>query len=360
MAVAGQPRAVATLRLLHGDSRFGFACHPAIDVCEHKVSLRPVTVGDTLVWRDDQAVPVDREIEVVYAFSQARGRRVVSRGQPAPASPETSAAKFAAFFLPGSSAKAAVEALRNAIDCRRMFGAAAADPLSALVTAANALASTAPSEAWVAAAFSELSNCCKACGGRIVPADWDAVTGVPAEGLDIKRAGFHGTVPKGRAVVERFGVNAVNGTVVALPEVYKSAGPEPTGYREVTEKVNALADKTETVAKFRQNVHGVPERVEKGHSPNTFIRDLFTCAWDAKLSATDRSSIDAAVQVVHEFLERSYGMVLFMPKTIGDFPKNWLETRDGGQPRGPRVELVRPGVRTRDNNLVCPAIVDEE
>ena len=155
-------------------------------------------------------------------------------------------------------------------------------------------------------------------------------------------------------------MNAVNGTVVALPEVYKSAGPEPTGYREVAEKVNALADKTETVAKFRQNVHGVPERVEKGHSPNTFIRDLFTCAWDAKLSATDRPSIDAAVQVVHEFLERSYGMVLFMPKTIGDFPKNWLETRDGGQPRGPRVELVRPGVRTRDNNLVCPAIVDQE
>ena len=360
MAVAGQPRAVATLRLLHGDSRFGFACHPAIDVCEQKVSLRPVKVGDALVWRDDQAVPVDRDIDVVYAFNQARGRRVVSRGQPAPASAETSAARFAAAVPPGSPAKAAVEALRNAIDCRRMFGTAAADPLSALVTAANALASTVPSEAWVAAAFGELSNCCKACECTIVPADWDAVTGVPAEGLDIKRAGFHGTVPKGRAVVERFGVNAVNGTVVALPEVYKSAGPEPTGYREVAEKVNALADKTETVAKFRQNVHGVPERVEKGHSPNTFIRDLFTCAWDAKLSATDRPSIDAAVQVVHEFLERSYGMVLFMPKTIGDFPKNWLETRDGGQPRGPRVELVRPGVRTRDNNLVCPAIVDQE
>jgi hypothetical protein len=361
MAVAGQPRAVATLRLLHGDSRFGFACHPAIDVCEQKVSLRPVKVGDALVWRDDQAVPVDRDVEIFYAFDPARARRVVSRGQPAPASPEASAARFAAAVPPGSSAKAAVEALRNAIDCRRMFDAAAADPLSALVTAANALALTAQSEAWVAAAFSELSNCCKACECRIVPADWDAVTGVPAEGLDIKRSGFHGTVPMGRAVVERFGVNAVNGTVVASPEVYKSAGPEPTGYREVAEKVNELADNTGVVAKFRQNVHGVPERVEKGHSPNTFIRDLFACAWDVKLSAPDLASIDSAVQAVHQFLERSYGMVLFMPKTIGEFPKNWLERRDGGQPRGNRVELVvRPGVKTRDNNLVCPAIVETE
>jgi hypothetical protein len=360
MAVAGQPRAVATLRLFHGDSRFGFKCHPAIDVCEQGVSLRPAEAGDTLVWRDDQAVPVDRDIEIVYACDPARARRVVSRGQPAPSSPEASAARFEMLLTPGSPARAAGEALRTAIDRRRMFPDVASDPLSALVAAANALTPSVPGEAWVAAAFNELSNCCKACGGRIVPADWDAVTGVPAEGLDIKRAGFHGTVPKGRAVVERFGVNAVNGTVVALPEVYKSAGPEPTGYREVTEKVNALADETDTVAKFRQNVLGVPERVEKGHSPNTFIRDLFTCAWDAKLSAPDRASIDAAVQAVHQFLERSYGMVLFMPKTIGDFPKNWLETRDGGQPRGPRVELVRPGVRTRDNNLVCPAIVDQE
>jgi hypothetical protein len=361
IAIAGQPRAVATLRLLHGDPRFGFACHPAIDVGEQGASLRPAEVGDTLVWRDDQAVPVNREIEVVYAFDPARARRLVSRGQPTPTSPEASAARFEAALPAGSTAMAAAKSLRTAIDRRRMFGAAAADPLSAVVIAANALASTAPSEAWVAAAFGELSHCCKACECTIVPADWDAVTGVPAEGLDIKRSGFHGTVPMGRAVVERFGVNAVDGTVVALPEVYKSAGPEPAGYREVSEKVNALTDETEPVAKFRQSVHGCPERVEKGHSPNTFIRDLFACAWDAKLSAPDRTDIDAAVKVVHQFLERSYGMVLFMPKTVGDFPKNWLETRDGGQPRGHRVELVvRPGVRTRDNNLVCPAIVDPE
>ena len=359
MAVAGQPRAVATLRLLHGDSRFGFACHPAIEMGEQGVSLRPAEAGDTLVWRDDQAVPVDRDIEIVYACDPARARRLVSRGQPAPASPETSAARFAAAVPPGSSAKAAVEALRNAIDCRRMFGSAAADPLSALVTAANALALTAPSEAWVAAAFGELANCCNACGGRIVPADWNPAAGVPAEGLDINRFGFHGTVPTGRVVVERFGVTAGNGTVVAAPEVYKSAGPEPAGYREVVEKVSLLADEAEPVARFRQNVHDFPRRVESGQT-KTAISILFDDAWKAKESVTDRADIDAAVEAVHQLLERSYEMILFRPKSVGDFAENWLRTPAGGQPREKRVETVRPGVMTRDNKLVRPAIVKTE
>jgi len=361
MAFAGEARAIATLRLLNEDHRFGFACHPAIDLSERGVSLRPAVVSDTLAWRDDPAVPVGRDIEILFAFTPARGRRVVSRGQPAPASPEASAARFETFLPAGSPARAAAEALRTSIDRRRMFGAAAPDPLSAVVTAANALAPSGPGEAWVTAAFGELANCCTMCGGRIVPANWSPVAGVPAEGLDLKRFGFHGTVPMGCAVVERFGVNSVDGTVVSFPVVYKSAGPEPAGYREVAEKVNLLTDETVPVVKFRQNVHDFPKRVENGHSPNTFIRDLFQCAWDAKLSALGRADIDAAVQAVHQFLERSYGMVLFMPKTVGEFPKNWLETRDGGEPRGNRVEqLVRPGVRTRDNKLVRPAIVETE
>lgn len=359
MAVSGQLRAVATLRLLHRDSRFGFACHPAIDVGEQIVSLRPAAVGDALVWRDDPAVRVDRDIEILYAFDPARARRVVSRGQPAHSSPEASAARFEMLLTPGSPAKAAGEALRTAIDRRRMFPDVAPDPLSAVVAAANALTPSVPGEAWVAAAFGELSNCCKACEGRIVPTDWNPVAGVPAEGLDIKRFGFHGTVPMGRAVVERFGVNAVDGTAVALPEVYKSAGPEPVGYRELVEKVNLLTDEAESVARFRQDVHDFPMKVENGHDPKTFIHTLFESAWNVKRSDTSRADIDAAWQAVHRLLE-PYGMVLYRPKTMSECQNGWAETREGAQPRGHRVEVVRPGVRTRDNKPVCPAIVETE
>ena len=360
MAVAGQPQAVATLRLFHGDSRFGFKCHPAIEVGEQGVSLSSAEVSDTLVWCDDQAVPVNQDIEIVYAFDPARARRVVSRGQPAPSSPEASAARLEAIVPVGSRAQAAVAALHAAIDRRRMFGADAVDPLSAAVTAANAMAASTPGDTWVAAAFDALSNCCEACNGRIVPADWSPVAGVPSEGLDIKRFGFHGTVPMGRAVVERFGVTAEDGTVVAFPEVYKSAGPEPDGYREVVEKVSLLVDEAEPVARFRQNVHDLPKRVENGQT-KTAIPGLFDVAWKAKESAADRADIEAAVQAVHQLLERSYEMILFRPKSVGDFADGWLRTPAGGEPRGNRVEqLVRPGVRTRDNKLVRPAIVKTE
>jgi len=359
MAVAGQPLAVATLRLLQGDSRFGFKCHPAIEVGEERVSLRSAEVSDTLVWRDDQVVPVDQDIEVFHAFDPARARRVVSRGPPAPSSPEASAARFEMLLPPGSPAEAVVAVLRAAIDRRRMFGAAAPDPLSAVVTAANALASAAPGEAWVEAAFGELSNCCEACGGRIIPADWNPVTGVPVESLDSKRFGFHGTVPMGRIVVERFGVNASDGTAVALPEVYKSAGPKPAGYRELVEQVNLLTDEAESLARFRRDVHDFPMKVENGHDPKTFIHTLFESAWNARRSHANRTDVEAAWQAVHRLLE-AYEMVLYRPKTIGECQNGWAETREGGQPRGHRVEVVRPGVRTRDNKPVCPAIVETE
>jgi len=262
-------------------------------------------------------------------------------------------------LTPGSPAKAAGEALRTAIDRRRMFPDVAPGPLSAVVAAANALTPSVPGEAWVAAAFGELSNCCMACEGRIVPTDWNPVAGVPAEGLDINRFGFHGTVPMGRAVVERFGVTALDGTVVASPEVYKSAGPEPVGYREVFEKVRQLADEAEPVVRFRQNVLDFPRRVESGQIKSA-IPILFDDAWRAKESATDRPDIDAAVEAVHQLLERSYEMILFRPKSVGDFAENWLRTPTGGQPSGKRVATVRPGVMTRDNKCVRPAIVETE
>ena len=212
----------------------------------------------------------------------------------------------------------------------------------------------------MATAFRELSACCTACGGSITPAGWSPDAGVSAEGLDIKRFGFHDTVPLGHAVVERFGVNAVDGAVVASPEVYKSAGPEPAGFRDVVEKVTALTEESEPVTRFRQNVHDFPMRVENGQA-KTAVAGLFDVAWKAKESAAGRADIDAAVQAVHQLLERSGDMVLFWPKLASDFKDGWLRTRAGGEPRGNRVEqVVRPGVRTRDDKLVRPAIVEME
>jgi hypothetical protein len=358
-AIDGHRDAIGTLRIFQTDSRFGFTCHPAIDVGEEEVSLRSAGIGDALVWCDDPTVPADKDIEVIHAFDSARARRVVSRGQPTPTSPETCSARFESTTPPGSPARAAAEALRTAIDRRRMFAADAPDPLSAVSDAANTLACCGPGEAWVGEAFAELSGCCNACGGKFIPVDWSPLEGAPADGLEIGRIGFHITVPMGRAVVERFGVTAEDGRIVASPGLYKSAGPEPAGYREVIEKVDLLNIDNEAVAMFRQHVHDLPRRVENGQA-KTAIPGLFDVAWDAKQSAPDRADIEAAVQSVHQLLERSFEMFVFRPKSANDVSEGWLRTQAGGVPRGNRVELVRPGVRTRDNKLVRPAIVEAE
>ncbi|MFM7290429.1 MAG: hypothetical protein ACKO6B_04265 [Planctomycetia bacterium] len=359
MAVAGQARAVETLRLLRADSRFGFACHPAIESDGQGVSLRPAVVGDAVEWRDDPQVPVDRDIEVMYAFAPARARRIVSRGQPAEASPEAYAARFEAATPAGSPARAAAERLRTAIDRRRMFHGAREDSLTAVVAAANSLAACGQAEAWVTAAFQELSNCCGACEGKLVPADWNPITGVSANGIGNPKVVFHGTVPQGRAVLERFGVTTAAGEEIVAPEFARSAGPEPVGYPELLEKVGLITVEGEAVAKLRQQVLDFPRRVEAGQGEMA-IPGLFDVAWAAKLAAPDQADVEAAVQAVHQLLERSYEMVVFRPKVVSECPEGWLRTRANGEPRGNRVELVRPGVRTRDNKLVRPAIVETE
>jgi hypothetical protein len=360
MAIEKQPRAVKTLQLMHADSRFGFACHPAIEVGEQGVSLRPATVGDAIEWRDDGAVPVDQDIEFFFSTDPARARRVVSRGRPAPGSPEAFAVRLEAAVRDCAPEVVAVASgVRDATDRRRMFGDAAPDPIVSVIAAANILAVAGPNEAWTAAAFHAMAGWCKAVGGGLVPSDWHPTEGAQAEGLDVSRVGFHASVPPGRVVVTQFGARNAEGMSVASLEAHVSAGPEPAGYRDVVEKSDGLPDEPEPIARFRRNVLEFPKRVLGGQTA-TAAQGLFDLVWKAVESAPDRADVKEAASAVQRLLERSCNMVLFEPKSISEVQEGWLRTRTGGVPRGNRVEVVRPGVRTRDNKLVCPAIVETE
>jgi len=360
LAIEQQPRAVETLQLLQADSRFNFACHPAIELCGQRVSLRPAADGDAIEWRDDGAVPIDQHIEVFFSTDPAKARRVVSRGRPVPGSAEACAATLEAVVRNGvPEAVAAARVVREATDRRRMFGAAAPDPIMSAIAAANVVARAGPDETWTADAFQALASWCKAVGGDLVPAEWHPMEGAQTEGLDVTRVGFHSRVPLGRVVVTQFGVKNAEGVSVASLEAHVSAGPEPEGYREVVEKLEGLPDESELVARFRRNVVEFPRRVLGGQTA-TAAQGLFDLAWKAVESASGRDDIKEAAHAVHRLLERSCNMVLFEPKSISDVQEGWLRTRAGGVPRGNRLELVRPGVRTRDNKLVCPAIVETE
>jgi hypothetical protein len=208
----------------------------------------------------------------------------------------------------------------------------------------------------VGTAFRELGACCAACGGSLIPAEWDPAAGSPAEGFDSVPVRFHKTVPLGRVVVEHFGVAAADGGVPVKAVVFKSAGPEPTGYHEVVEKVALLTNRKGAVEKLWQFVHDVPWRIEKGQT--TVGPNLFEAAWEANMSQGRSDDIEAVVQAVHRFLERAYGMTVFEPKELDDVPETWVTTKEGGKPLGNRIDRVlRPGVKTRDGKLIRPATV---
>lgn len=365
-AVGGDQQAMDTVLLLRDEARFEFVCHPTLDISATEISLRAAAAGDALEWQDDETTPVDQDIEVVYAFDPHRARRVISRGHPPHQSPEALAARFADIVPAESPSSIRANELRRAIDQRRLFGDAASDPLIAIAAAANALAASDSKEPWVAAAFEELCACCDVLGGRIFPADWHPLDGASAEtifneGIEITKFGFHPAVPLGRVVVQRFRVtNKDETTVDGDLDVLKSAGPAPLGYRQVCEQARRLTNDHESTKALRGNAFDMPKRVVRGDSPNTIIRELFVSAWKARQAAAGGTDADAAVEAVHLLIEKGYDMVLFKPERVGDFDKNWLETTDGKPPDGSRVNVVRPGVRTRENKLVCPAIVNPE
>jgi len=170
-------------------------------------------------------------------------------------------------------------------------------------------------------------------------------------------------VPEGRIVVERFGIGAPEGAAVSALEAFLSAGPPPAGYADLRAQAIALLDDGEAVGRFRACVLDFPRRFRldsgeqrRGEAP---AAGLFDVVWKAVMKAPERDDLRRAAEAVHHLLDRSFECITFEPKTIGEYPEGWLQTSDGGRPRGLRVErLLRPGLRTIQNKLKWPAIVD--
>lgn len=353
--------AIATdwIRMMREDARFGFVCHPAVDAGEDGVTVRPASASDVfLEWRDDDAAS-DREIGIRFATDPARARRVFSRGRPETASAEAAAARLEAIVRDGPAVVAAAAGtLRFATDRRRMFGEAAPDAVVAALATADALAVAGGEQDTAAAAFHELSAWCRASGCRLAPDQWHPNEGIAADGLEVPRVGFHATVPPGRVVVERFGARRADGTSVATWEGFKSAGPAPEGFAAVEHLAGALTGEGAEILTFQRAVTKFASRSLEGHG-SLAAANLFDVAWKAVLSRPDDAQLREAVAAVQTLLQKSYKLIAFSPKSLGEYPEDWLHDPHDRPARGQRVErVVRPGLKKIDNVLVFPAKVE--
>ena len=359
-AIADVPAAAAWVRLMQADARFAFSCHPAVEVTTAGVRVLPGSVGDPMEWQDHDTLADGEDVSIRFATDDTRSRRVVSRGRPAADSAEAHAAHLIASVVHGPAAlREKADQLRLATDRRRMFGTAAESAADEAIAVGDALA------AWAAdggdavlEAFRSLAAWCVAGGFTITPDDWQPAAGAPAEGLGVERVDFHPKVPEGRIVVTRFGIKTAAGDEVAALQAFISAGPVPAGYDELRDLVVGLPDGGEAVARFRTSVLEFPRRVQSGQVDSS-VAGLFDVAWKAVMKAPEREDVRQAAVSVHRLLDRSYGLITFEPKAIGEYPETWLQTAEGGRPRGQRVErLLRPGLRTIDSKLKWPAIVE--
>ena len=339
-------------------SRFKFNCYPAIDIGESTVVLRLPGKDDTLEWQDHHKEPHGADVQVRYATTEKGARRVLSRGQPAADSAEAAAARLVEIARggPGELLPLAVK-LQAATDRRRLFSDAP-DPVLTAKKVADALAGVDAGMAEMAvAAFAALMTWCRAAGKALNPSEWHPVQGVDRAAIQVERVDFHGTVPAGRVVIEEFGVAGTDFS----PKAFVSAGPVPDGFEDVRRAEKAITDDGKPTLRFRNCVAAFARRSLEGNA-GLAAPELFEIGWKAVDAAPDRDDLGQAIRAVHTFLERSYDMVTFEPKSFADLlgpADTWLQGRDGGPVRGMRIEqVIRPGLRKRDNSLVYPAIVE--
>lgn len=234
-------------------------------------------------------------------------------------------------------------------------------PLERIVNWANRLLDEELPEHVAEPVFDLLARWSALHGWRLLPSRWCPGTGGEAAELEVERAAFHPRIPGGGMIVERFGAAAADGTSVASPLVAISAGPAPAGFEQLDRCVRSIADPGDGVRRLRDYLEGLPKRVLANQDRSTIWAGLFDVAWKARLDAPERGELTSVVKAVHDLLARSFDMVIFEPERAEQYRESWLKTEDGSPPQGTRVSrVVRPGVRTRGDVLVWPAIVEME
>lgn len=362
-AIAGVPAAISWVSLLRDDARFEFACHPRVECTADAVQLLPAQADDPLEWEDHDSLDPGVDLTVRYATDAFRSRRVVSRGMPAADSADALASRLVAAVASGPSRLVEqARKARQATDRRRMFGWPMERVQGVVVAVGEALLTGMAElgdktmDAWKC-----LNAWSAALGFTITPLDWHPTEGAEPEGLAVVSVDFHDTVPPGRVIVRRFGVTTIDGQEIVALDCAVSAGKPKAGYDDLRNLVAGLPGDSDEVIKVRSAVAGFPGRVRSGQDENS-LKEIFDRAWKARRRHPEREDLQQVTEAVRRLAADAYGYAVFSPETLGGLPEKWLQTADGKEPQGPRGSridrVIRPGLRTHENKLVQPAIVE--
>jgi hypothetical protein len=365
---SGDEAALAWWRLLGADRGFDFACHPGIDF--EARGLHPPALDDPfLAWDFDGTVPAGQDLEVRFAMTPAKARRVISLGPRKLGSLADRAELLAAACQRASGSLAFLgNEARLATHRWMKFGALAPHPVGTVAPLLDELLHSAATPAAVRTAiFAAASDWCESIDHVLVPSGWRADGRLlPAAFADLAlTADFDDEAPTGTVVIRRFGLQGVHGRPF-LGAV--SAGPAPAGFHDFQASAERLGNShdvghTPPVSELVRRADELAKHSLAG-TLTLALPNLFDRLWEAIASVTDPASLtefEAASAALFEMLKGSCRMIPFEPVKMGEFPSGWVREVDGTQPKGRRVKrLVRPGLRTVENVLVRPALVITE
>lgn len=381
-AAEPDPDAARWVRLLRGDGRFGFACHPPIDSADdgRTFHVGPVSSIEEpwLEWQDADASP-DADIRVTHALERGRARRVLSRGRPRAGSAEHAAATLEEMCTPDlPTLKSHAVGIRRGIDLERTFpdersrwstdlASTIGDMLDEVVALAAGHATAAGRDGSASKpdalrrVFETVVRIGAARGHAVRPAAWSPHDGTTADAVpdaDGLAVVFHPTVPAGSVIVDRFGID---GDAGRERRCRRSAGQALEGYDSLAALVATLKGDAPRFEELRQSIADLPRHV-LGGKDRLAIPSLYERVWNVLINHPEVTEHQAPWrEAIAELIRKPYDMVMFEPAKLGDYPAAWIVGRDGNEPLGRRIaRVVRPGVRTLEKKLVWPAIVETE
>jgi hypothetical protein len=380
LATNGDETASACLSALRSDSRFGLPCFPEVIESDGKWTIRAPRPSDAELAFRFSDTPRNETIQIRFAISRDKAKRLVSRGPQDASGLQALAGRIMEWCkdLPDSLQLHAKKVMKRS-DRHEMFGEPLAKGIEEAAAILQLIARSGERNAAVKLAvaqrddgFQKLKAWMNAAGVQVEPDTWSSDLGsdsVPSEATE-SPAEFNAVVPEGRVVVKEFGVlNRNTATRFGAFQGCRSAGPSPPHY----DKLLSLGD-SPGGERLTNWLRRVPAKKLQGHEPyRSDVYELYSIIsqsryrrelgsppeWDLPSNVLDNARLLVEQWYEGEFECEAFPKEKEIVEVYSDIEKAEIRNLAPGEIEGGLVRVVVKGFKSKTGKIL-PARVYKE
>lgn len=379
-AIHGDSSASACLSILRSDSRSHLECFPDVRECNGQWTVSPPSPTDSeLAFRFSEK-PRGEQIQIRFATSRDKAKRVISRG-PADGTGLQALARRIREWCKDLPESLQLHA-RN-IEVRSDRHSLFSEPLTKGIEGAATIlqwiaqpgrggSTVTLSAAQRDEGFQRLKAWLTAAGAKVEPETWASDLGsdsIPAEAQE-SPAEFHAHIPEGRIVVKGFGIlDHAAGTSFGDFQGCRSAGPPPQRYQKLL-SLGESPGGERLVTWLRRT----PDKKLQGKEPyRSDVYELYSIL-SQTLYRRETGSVpewdlpsavcDAARNLVEQWYESEFDCEAF-PKekdkveVYTDIEKSAIKNLEPGEIEGGLVRVVVRGFRSKTGKILAARVYKE-